>query len=160
AERPLRVGPRRLGETGIHARQRRFDAARSRLLSRPRRHDVARLGHRAGQRHRHRFDQLRRRFHQHAPRLLLLPLPPAMTLPLVAAALLVTARLAAQGTGTIGGTVTDSSGHPVATAQISVDGAALHASTDSAGRFRLADVPPGAITLRVKRIGYFPLTLT
>jgi TonB-linked SusC/RagA family outer membrane protein len=68
--------------------------------------------------------------------------------------------LAAQGTGTITGTVVnDRSGGPVADAQIAVEGTGIGATTDAAGRFRLAGISAtGEVRLTVRRIGYQPKT--
>ena len=45
--------------------------------------------------------------------------------------------------GSIAGTVRDSAGGPIASAQVFVVGTAYNALTDSAGRYRLAGVPVG-----------------
>jgi iron complex outermembrane receptor protein len=67
--------------------------------------------------------------------------------------------LAAQATGTIGGTVTDSSGHPIVNAQVQIENAARQTVTDSSGRFRLTGVAAGTVNVRVKRIGFFPIAV-
>lgn len=54
--------------------------------------------------------------------------------------------------------VRDSSGTGIAGAQVAVAGTALAAETDDAGRFRLVGVPAGAVTLRVRRLGFAPVT--
>jgi len=68
-------------------------------------------------------------------------------------------------TGRITGTVTDAgSGAPVPEAQVSIAGTALGAQTNAEGRFTIAGVAPGSVTLVVRRIGYQeerrPLTVT
>jgi len=50
--------------------------------------------------------------------------------------------------------VSRASGTPVADAQVSVSGTALHAATDASGRFRFADVPGTTAVLEVRRIGF------
>jgi TonB family protein len=63
-------------------------------------------------------------------------------------------RLAAQETGSIAGVVRDSSGAPVASAEVTLLRTTLRATSDGAGAFRLLGVTPGEATLRVRRIGY------
>ena len=55
----------------------------------------------------------------------------------------------------IAGTVRDSGGLPVALAQVSVRD--VRGVSDSAGRFALAELPLGAGTLHVRRLGFAPL---
>jgi hypothetical protein len=59
--------------------------------------------------------------------------------------------------GTIVGTVSDSLGRAVSNARVTLDGSALDASTDAAGRFRLAGVKPGTQTIEVRRVGLDPV---
>lgn len=62
---------------------------------------------------------------------------------------------AAQGTGTIQGTVTDAQGAgPLAGVRVSVDGTSLGAVTGPDGRFEVGNVPAGTRTVRAQRIGY------
>lgn len=69
-------------------------------------------------------------------------------------------RAAAQGTGRVAGTVTDSaSARPVAAVEVSVSGARLRAMTDDAGTFAIGGVPEGTYTLEARRIGYQRTTL-
>ncbi len=69
--------------------------------------------------------------------------------------------LLAQGTGVLAGVVKeDSTGRPIAGAEVSVDVARRQALTDAQGRFRLADVAAGAHTVNVRRLGYAPLSVT
>lgn len=70
----------------------------------------------------------------------------------IAAALPLTAG--AQNTGTIRGTLADSSGMPVAQASVIVDGAGLRATSDAAGTYNLPGVPAGTWTVHVRRVGY------
>lgn len=56
----------------------------------------------------------------------------------------------------INGTVRDNdSGEPISGASITVAGHALTTSTDAQGRYLISDVPPGALTLRAGKAGYF-----
>jgi len=67
------------------------------------------------------------------------------------------ASLAAQGTGRIMGTVTDSSsGRPISDAQVSIGGSRLGATTDAQGRYSIVNVPAGPRIIDVRRIGYQP----
>ena len=62
---------------------------------------------------------------------------------------------AAQGTGTIQGTVTDAQNRsPLPGVRVSVDGTTLGAVTDADGRYELRNVPAGTRTVRAARIGY------
>ena len=74
-------------------------------------------------------------------------------------ALLFAARpLAAQGGGAIAGTVRDAlSGIPLADVLVSVPGSQRSAITDTAGVFRLREIPPGWRRLRAVLIGYRPI---
>ena len=63
--------------------------------------------------------------------------------------------LAAQATGTIVGRVVDGdNGQPVAAAQVTIAGTQFGRSTGDDGRFTLANIPSGALTITVRRIGY------
>ena len=63
--------------------------------------------------------------------------------------------LAAQATGTIVGRVVDGdNGQPVAAAQVTIAGTQFGRSTGDDGRFTLANVRSGALTITVRRIGY------
>ncbi|HEX6367893.1 MAG TPA: SusC/RagA family TonB-linked outer membrane protein [Longimicrobium sp.] len=62
---------------------------------------------------------------------------------------------AAQGTGTIQGTVTDAQNRsPLSGVRVSVDGTSLGALTGPEGRFELRNVPAGTRTVRATRLGY------
>ncbi len=66
-----------------------------------------------------------------------------------------TTPLAAQATGTIVGRVVDGdNGQPVAAAQVTIAGTQFGRSTGDDGRFTLANVRSGALTITVRRIGY------
>ena len=58
------------------------------------------------------------------------------------------------GTGTVSGTVRDSSGAPVSGAEVRVDGTSIHVLTDALGRFELPGVPAGGRTIRALLLGY------
>lgn len=63
--------------------------------------------------------------------------------------------------GTVGGLVTDqASAQPLVGARVTVVGTALITQTNAAGRYVLANVRPGQVTLRVSAIGYGAVTRT
>jgi len=63
--------------------------------------------------------------------------------------------------GSISGTITDTyTAAPVAGVTLSVVGTALGSATDSAGRYTVANVPPGTQRLRARRVGYAPADTT
>lgn len=77
--------------------------------------------------------------------------------------ILVAATVEAQSpTATLTGVVRDTSGAPVFLAHVVFR--ALHTASDSAGRFTLAGLPAGSVTVLVRRLGYeprdMPVTLT
>ncbi len=75
-----------------------------------------------------------------------------------AAALAVAAPLAAQSGGAITGTVRDAASRaPLAEVLVRVEGLGRTAVTDTAGDFRLREVPPGWVRVRAMRIGYRPV---
>ena len=61
--------------------------------------------------------------------------------------------IAAAQNGTLTGTVTDTTGAPVASAEVRVEGTQLHATSDDQGRYELRNVPAGTQTLRVLLLG-------
>src|SRR5436190_20413358 len=68
---------------------------------------------------------------------------------------LFTTPLAAQGTATVSGRVVDSiTAQPVPGVRVSVVGSAIGALTDRDGRYTLASVPAGTVSLRAQRIGF------
>ena len=84
-----------------------------------------------------------------------------IAVPLVVALLLfaLTAPAAAQGTGRITGTVTDSaSGLPIGGVPVTVGGTRLGATTDAQGRYAIGGVPAGPRLLDARRIGFQPST--
>jgi carboxypeptidase family protein/TonB-dependent receptor-like protein len=66
----------------------------------------------------------------------------------------VTALAAQEATGKIEGSVTDLSGAPIASAQVTLVGTAFNALTSERGYYFMNNVPAGAYTVRVKFIGY------
>lgn len=82
-----------------------------------------------------------------------------IALPLAAAMFLLTPAtpVAAQATGRITGTVTDSSsGRPLSDVQVTIAGVRLGAVTDARGRYNLVNVPAGTRNIEARRIGYLP----
>lgn len=70
-------------------------------------------------------------------------------------------QVAAQGTGTIQGLVTDASNQePVEAAQVFIPGTQFGTLTDSRGRYLLVNVPAGQHTVRAEVIGYNAVTKT
>lgn len=77
------------------------------------------------------------------------------------AVLLLPVGLAAQGTGSVTGVVTDqASQRPVQDVQVSVTGTQRGALTDAQGRYTIAGVPAGAREVRARRVGYAPIGRT
>ena len=65
--------------------------------------------------------------------------------------------LAAQGTGRITGTVTDSStGRVVSDVQVTVAGVRVGSTTDARGHYVIVGVPAGPRRLEARRIGFVP----
>ena len=60
------------------------------------------------------------------------------------------------GVGTIAGSVRDSAGAGIIGAELTVEGAAARVYSDEDGAFRLSGVPSGAVSLRIRRIGFRP----
>jgi TonB-dependent starch-binding outer membrane protein SusC len=76
----------------------------------------------------------------------------------LATALCVASPLAAQQ-GSVAGRVTDkATAQPLSGAQVSVVGTTLRTLTGSDGRYQIANVTPGATSVRVSAIGYTPIT--
>jgi hypothetical protein len=63
------------------------------------------------------------------------------------------------GLGGIRGMVRDSQGLAIIGTQVSIAGSRLIAETDDSGRFELAKVRPGMLSLRFRRVGYQPDTV-
>jgi TonB-linked SusC/RagA family outer membrane protein len=77
---------------------------------------------------------------------------------LLAGSVALPGALAAQGTGTVRGKITETEGGaPVASAQVVVAGTRLGAVTQPTGDYVITNVPAGAQTIRVMRIGYTPV---
>lgn len=81
---------------------------------------------------------------------------------LIVASLAGRAPLAAQGTGTIAGSVVnEKNGSPVSEAQVAVEGRGAGTTTDASGRFRIAGLNgSGEVRVTVRRIGFQPRTVT
>ena len=58
--------------------------------------------------------------------------------------------------GRVTGTVTSEAGQPIASAQVSIEGARLGTLSGPDGRFTIANVPAGTYSVRVQRIGFTP----
>ncbi|HEX6941708.1 MAG TPA: carboxypeptidase regulatory-like domain-containing protein [Gemmatimonadaceae bacterium] len=69
------------------------------------------------------------------------------------------AQVGSLGTGGIRGLVRDSGGLAIIGAQVTFPGTSLVAETDDSGRFELAKVRPGMLSLRFRRVGYQPDTV-
>lgn len=83
----------------------------------------------------------------------------AVTACLVLLALGGASRATAQ-TATIRGTVRDSAGAPIRSAQVRIESANRVAFVDSAGQFAITELKPGTYTLLARRIGWEPRTET
>lgn len=59
----------------------------------------------------------------------------------------------------VAGRIVDGAGEPVEGAEVSVGDGAPGTRTDHSGAFRLGDVPAGPQELRVRRVGFHPVTL-
>src|SRR5262245_7624171 len=68
--------------------------------------------------------------------------------------LLAPSMVFAQGTGTISGTIADSTGVPIPNARITVDGATKAATSGSTGEFALTGMAAGTYTIRARLIGF------
>src|SRR2546426_12257864 len=78
----------------------------------------------------------------------------------VALLTLIASRPAAAQTGTISGSLTDSTGAGLVNATIQVQGSALHAASDDKGKYQITRVPAGSYTLRVLLLGFRSETRT
>lgn len=63
-----------------------------------------------------------------------------------------------RATGVIDGAVSDTSLRPISFAEVTILRTEVKLQTNSAGRFRFLDVPPGQYLLIVRRIGYRPVS--
>jgi iron complex outermembrane receptor protein len=77
----------------------------------------------------------------------------------ILSALLAAAPLAAQS-GSLQGTVSDSSGAPLSNASVTVEGTGLRTNTGTTGEYQLRGVPAGAHSVRARLIGYQAATAT
>lgn len=69
------------------------------------------------------------------------------------------AQTGSLGTGGIRGIVRDSTGQAIIGAQVTMPGTSLVAESDDSGRFELAKIRPGMLSLRFRRLGYEPDTV-
>jgi hypothetical protein len=70
-------------------------------------------------------------------------------------ALLAPERALAQSRGSIVGTISDAeTGRAIADANVTVRGRKDPVTTDSSGRYRLLDLPPGTLILQVRKLGH------
>ena len=78
---------------------------------------------------------------------------PVRLLAVLLPVLLATAPLAAQS-GTLQGTVTDSTGTTLPNAAVTVEGTGLRATTGASGGYEVRGVPAGSFTVRARLIGF------
>jgi TonB-dependent SusC/RagA subfamily outer membrane receptor len=72
-----------------------------------------------------------------------------------------TAPVRERAVGVVTGTVTDAiSQRPIAGAQVMLSGTRTGAATNEAGVYTIGNVPPGSVTISVRRIGYAPMERT
>src|SRR2546421_10836344 len=80
---------------------------------------------------------------------------------LVLAAVAVALSAEARAQGRITGTVTAAQdGHPIPGATVTVVGTNRTGATDASGRYEIADAPSGTQLVRVRLLGFAPLTQT
>jgi len=70
-----------------------------------------------------------------------------------------TSAAAAQGSGSVGGVVTDSSGAIIYGAEVSLVGTTITVRTDDAGEFSLGNMPEGLSTIRIRRLGFLSASI-
>jgi TonB family protein len=78
---------------------------------------------------------------------------------LLLAVILPVAPLALAAQATLTGSVTDTSGAPIAGAQIAIVGTSAQTRTDQHGAFRLTNIPMGDASVTARRLGFAPLTM-
>lgn len=76
------------------------------------------------------------------------------TLPAASLVLVFSGSAALAQTGTVTGKVTSEAGAPIAGARIVITGTTLEAQTADAGTFRITNVPPGRVVVRVFKLGF------
>jgi hypothetical protein len=80
---------------------------------------------------------------------------------LVVPLLILGAPLSGQVTGTVTGTVTDlERGLQISGAQVQVVGTVLSSGTDPSGAYRIGNLSPGEVEIRVQRLGFAQATRT
>jgi TonB family protein len=67
-------------------------------------------------------------------------------------------QVRAQQLAVLSGYVTDSSGAAVSGAKITVSGSSAQATSDDGGEFRLVGLAPGLVELRIRRLGFVPIS--
>jgi hypothetical protein len=70
------------------------------------------------------------------------------------AMLLICAAVPLAAQASVAGVVKDSSGRPIARADVAIEALGKHVLTDDAGRYLLSDIPPGARLVRARFLGY------
>jgi hypothetical protein len=80
-----------------------------------------------------------------------------ITLSLVALVALAS-NAAAQSTGMLSGVIRDTTGVPVLAAEVRIEGTDRRALSSDGGAFRFIGLPPGEVTLNVRRLGFSPAT--
>lgn len=73
--------------------------------------------------------------------------------------LLIPSVVLSQAVGGVRGVVHDSLGGVVSSAHVSIKGVGIPTTSDSAGAFRLRDIPPGSVILEARRLGYRPTSI-
>lgn len=68
-------------------------------------------------------------------------------------------RAASSALGDVAGVVHDEAGNEIASVEVTVEGSPLRALTDAHGAFIFRRVPAGPATLRVRRLGFVPMTI-
>src|SRR5467141_2911424 len=146
------MGARGMGEAGLHHRERRLDPPGGRLL--PRKGGHFQAGGCVGLRSRNGLDQYRGGFREHASDLVLLPGGGAAVRALFVVPLALATSLAAQGAGTVYGSVRDSAGRPIRFGMVVVVGTSVLARISQRGDYRAVNVPAGQRELRTQVFGY------
>jgi Carboxypeptidase regulatory-like domain/TonB-dependent Receptor Plug Domain/Gram-negative bacterial TonB protein C-terminal len=77
---------------------------------------------------------------------------------LVLSAILVPGFTAAQSSGALRGVVRDSLGGVVSNAHVAIDGSTSQTMTDANGAFRFSRLPSGEALVKVRRLGYLPVS--
>lgn len=81
-----------------------------------------------------------------------------LAVPMLAALTLTAPRATAQRSAGLVGWIKDSAGTPVGGADVQIQSQKAVTRTDSSGRFSMASLEPGAVTVRIRRLGFDPHT--